>query len=341
MQGKIKKADRAVKTSEAWWSFLEQLWEARAIVIPLLTGAGIVTSALWNTIDQISKFGWAGWVLASIPAIVMVGLVAWFFNWIYHSFQIRKIRRFREATGQSTLNSDAPTIDLVGQPVIGMGQYRDEIQSLIDSKLDQFVDTKISAKFETHAQAHGRDAKLADLLDRTSAVEQKLDLVGTYAEQTRRAINERIDWIGQAFSAVGHWDWHKGFYSKLVTDGDELCRLVDSPITDEVWSEWNNLEKHWRAELGRWLIFAEYYAPNTTEAVNEIKDHIYYSESWSFDEAIFSKADRVRRYKELAIAVMNLKNVKGHVERGMKHAAFEGVGKRGRQDYPPRLDVDR
>ncbi len=219
--------------------------------------------------------------------------------------------------------------------VHGMGETKDSIPAMdIEAKLDEFLATKLSATFETHAQAHGRDAKINEIADKQKQISEHLNSLTSFVDRKNESINQRLGWISRGFATLGHWEWHKGFFPKLLTTGEELKELPAQKITESAWLEWDAKERSWRNEIQTWINVAEWYAQNSVEAVLIIHEHMFYEE-WTFDESNFGKADRVKRYKDAMIILRNLKEVQSQVERRIKTNAFQGVGFGGRVGRPP------
>jgi hypothetical protein len=215
----------------------------------------------------------------------------------------------------------------------------DELQSIIDVRLDQFVDTKISAKFETHAQAHVRDVKLADLSDRTKAVEKKLDLLTTYTEQIRPILRDRFDNVDYGFAAIYNRERHQRLFSDLETSYENLAQPVHSGAGIANDATWQKQVKKWRVDLEQWLIIADYYAMGAKDRINKIHELMYDGE-WTFNEAQLS-ANQVHRFKEASILWHNAKEEKPQIDKCLEYAAFHGPSKKGRDDAPPRPREDQ
>ena len=209
-----------------------------------------------------------------------------------------------------------------------------DLDSLIEAKLDQFVDTKISAKFETHAQAHGRDVKLADLSDRTKAVEKKLDLLTTYTEQIRPILRDRFDNVDYGFAAIYNRERHQRLFSDLETSYENLAQPVHSGAGIANDATWQKQVKKWRVDLEQWLIIADYYAMGAKDRINKIHELMYDGE-WTFNEAQLS-ANQVHRFKEASILWHNAKEEKPQIDKCLEYAAFHGPSKKGRDNAPPR-----
>ena len=268
------------------------------------------------------------WPVPALLMILIAALAAWL---LISGTRKAAIEGVADAEGQVGITSDdvkriaADYIDSqAGSTKPDLSG--DEFDSIIDARLGEFVDTKISAKFETHAQAHERDVKLVNLLDRVKEIEKKQEHLVTFIEGGLRGAEDRMGWIGQGFTALGHWEWHKGEFAKLVDRGEGLRSIADNKFSDEEWEEWEKLEKIWRSRIVYWNVVADWYAPNVGESVLAIPDELFYGK-WAIEEGNFGKADRVKRYKDAMIILGNLKLVKEHVERGIKSRAFQGVGK--------------
>lgn len=177
----------------------------------------------------------------------------------------------------------------------------------------------------------GRDAGLNEL-------SEQVEKLAEFVQQRYRNISDRLDWVSQGFAAVGVWDWHVRHFPPILAAGLELATAENAPISDELWGEWDKAERKWRSDVGAWLQSVSYYAPDSHAKVIALPDDIYYDAEWFVDWTAFSNPDRVRRYKELAIAAHNLVSCSEYVERCIRSAAFEGVGKKGRLDDPPSLN---
>ena len=347
--GRLKKADSAGKTVEAWWALLFAEGSLGQSVIrwgwPVI-GAGVGTWVASAT-DWISSYGVAGWA-----ATAMLGALG--FVWTAVGIDHFRSRRADVAQG---LPPSAPGY-------VPVNLTEDRLNALIDAQLTEFLATTLRGEFVTHAQSHAYDEKLLDLAEKTHSaqgsaqlafdhgkaeiarVEARIaeiakgcfDLEQKFNDWTRQHTNSqemRFDWVAQALTAVGHWDWHMRNYPQLVTMGEDLDWIAKSEVTEADWEKWDKAERRWRSEIVRWLQFIGYYAPNAEAIINEVPDHLYYNADWAIDEAAFGKADRVKRFKEYVIALANLKEVKDYVNRSIKSAAFEGGGKKGRPDSPP------
>lgn len=214
-----------------------------------------------------------------------------------------------------------------------------ELQSLVEARLEEFLATKISATFETHAQAHGRDVKLVDLSDRTKAIEQKLDLLTTYAEHTRTDLRETFDNVDYGFAAILNREWHQRLFSELATAYENLAEPVRSGtgIADD--AAWQKQVKRWHVDLEQWLVFADYYAMGAKERITKMNDSMYDGQ-WTFDEAPLN-ANQVHRYKEVSILWHNAKEDKPRIDKSFEYAAFHAPSKKGRPDAPPRPNEDQ
>lgn len=334
MQGKLKKTDSAVKTSEAWWSFI---FAEGSLGQTLFRGVwpvvgGIIGAALGAVTDWINDFGLAGWALASVVGVLCALAIVYGVENVRYA---RNRRTFSEQapdlkqTDQITEHSiDADYVQAAIERALKEAQieeFKTATAVALKNNSDTWLET--SKSFETHAQAHRRDVIVNEMSEFALATAKNLEVLQTYSEKTRTDMREQIEWISQGFTAVGHWEWHQKEFPKVLENGKVLGEIANRKITDEMWSEWQNLDKFWRGQIGIWAKVANWYAPNSGDSVYEIPDNRFYGE-WDIDEANFARADRVKRYKDAMIVLRNLKNIRAHVERAIKSSAFQGVGKK-------------
>lgn len=145
--GKLQKTDKTGKTVEAWWALL---FAEGSLGQSVLRWSGFATIGAsvgaWvaSATDWISNYGVAGWA-----ATITIGMLAAI--WAVAGFEhIRTKRWLRENAAEPNQQADADT----------------DLESLIDARLDEFLATKMPAKFASHEQMHAQDEKLAAITDR-------------------------------------------------------------------------------------------------------------------------------------------------------------------------------
>jgi hypothetical protein len=101
---KLEKANAYAARAETWWSLLEKVWENRKVIGILVAAASAVASAIYKVFGLINDLGWAGWVLALLPAILIIGGIFGFGDWVFHLRRMRKLREI-QMTGSPPIST--------------------------------------------------------------------------------------------------------------------------------------------------------------------------------------------------------------------------------------------
>lgn len=99
---RLATADKVVSKADTYWSLGQKLWEARSLVAPALILAGVVTAALSKVFNFINQYGWAGWALVAILALVPSMLLWSVIDWLLHLRRMRQIEERLKASSDVT-----------------------------------------------------------------------------------------------------------------------------------------------------------------------------------------------------------------------------------------------
>ena len=209
-QTPITRADRAVKTTEAWWSFFEQLWGARALMGPLLAVVGLVTTALYNVFSWVNQFGWAGWVLALVPSSLVVGGTFWALHGVFNQYHLRKLRKEREfglpAVRTSASARQEPVDDRISVALSAHSQrLTNHVKTLVNSEMakipaypgdaaiKEIVQANLPPRLQLDTEALATAPRRLDLIEEKLAIVVDMLIhreMACLAEETKRKISE-------------------------------------------------------------------------------------------------------------------------------------------------------
>lgn len=282
-------------------------------------GGVLVTafSAIVGFFEPIAQHGWAAVVLAGCAAagasvlVASAGMIGW-----------RYFNPLPSARSSPIPNSIS-------------GSLSDEqINHMIDVRLDEFLATKLRTEFTTHSQSHGQDENIAALLEQfkdqrelIGALENQVARVIQYAEDHVRNTRTRFDWIDGGFRSIHHRERLTHFENKLAGHAAFLLSPRNSkPVED--WDEWNATRHRWQSDLDTWLELADVHRMGTSERVRAIKNASLEG-AWAEDEFMPNSHDLVVAYRCVATAYDNYLNERDHVNAAVSSAAFNSPSKKG------------
>lgn len=333
--GKIKKTDAAGKTVEAWWALLFADGSLGQFIVRwgwLVIGGG---AGAWvaSVTDWISSYGVAGWA-----ATITIGALSaiWGVAGLEH---VRSKRWSREhPLAEHTELSDG------------------DLKELIDARLNEFHATKLRAEFATHAQTHAFDEKLADLSEkakiaqgsaklafghadseiarveaRISEMADKVDRLGSFAEQHVRNTRERFQNVDGGFKAMRHRE-QLAYHAEMIEElaGMLLCIREGKPV--ENWGEWSSLSSRWLTGVSMWIAIAEIYRDGCKQRIMVVAPEELHG-NWPEDDSLFPNIDAIMAYRKIAVTLGHFRLEQKPVDEAIVLAAFHAPSMKGR-DYP-------
>ena len=172
---KLEKANTYATRVETWWSLIEKLWENRTVISVALAAAGVLASAIYKVFGLINDMGWPGWVLALLPAMLIVGGLLGFADWLFHLRRMRKLRETNLATPAEYLSTPVQN-ELVSsqQDVDRLHQKVDAIKIALHSVTEEtaFLPALRNTLSEQFKGVEARMSALNERMDEISKISE-------------------------------------------------------------------------------------------------------------------------------------------------------------------------
>lgn len=178
----VTKADRGVKTAEAWWAFANQLWEARGFFTPIFALALGMTAALREVFTVIAGYGWAGWILAGVPTFILAALIWFGLSWVWYL-----------RPGNARRLANIKSIEEVERFDVNDTLQRD--YDLLKQEVDRL-------SLKTDATSTALDATFQIISNVNTSMATINDPITDYVNGLRDAISDRITGIEEVVSSL-------------------------------------------------------------------------------------------------------------------------------------------
>lgn len=341
--GKLDKTDRTGKTVEAWWSLLVaegSLGQSIVRWVWPVIGGGV---GLWvaSATDWISSYGVAGWA-----ATITVGALSFIWGAV-------GIDHFRSRRTGSAQGLPPPALDY--QPA---NLTEDRVNALIELRVAKLLAETLPARFETHAQAHGRDVKLGELSDRIDATrlfaesvsESAKHQIGNYqidvqslegqvaemrrtfdawTHQHNRDQDQQFKNVDGGFRALGDRERLTEIAERVEDGARWLLQASEGKAPD--WTYFETKRSKWRKELSDYGVVAGHYLPDVLDLIVSVPAEKL-TGHWPEDRSLFPSDDAMLAHRTVFVMLQNFREQHGRVMACVTSFAFHRPSMKGIPD---------
>jgi hypothetical protein len=327
---RTKIANEYAARAETWWSLGEKLWDAKGVLSFLGFVTAAVASAIYNVFGFVNQYGWAGWVLATIPSLVIAGLLLLLFDWVLH---VRRMRRTREKLLGGDPAPDAAEPPAAAQPQLNDAQRWNQQRQEFQGHLEGVMETKLAKPKETIQYLERAlpplEVKVEHLKQNTEA---DINRIAEIVERHERWTKGEIGKIRESLIAIYNREILAMLSAEIMLDAADLYDALQAGETydENRWSKWKNVCGHWEARVKTWVANARWYAPDVERRVLTIEDAAYAS-GWTIRDDQFpdnhakGRSEAVRLFKRHRIIQRQWEKVREEVDRGAVQVAFVGL----------------
>lgn len=235
----------------------------------------------------------------------------------------------------------------------------EQLANLVDARLEEFSSTKLAAQFKTHAQAHGRDTRLADLAEKVklardlsqstqSFAEKRFGDVGidirsleeqaaqlrrdfeAWVQQHNKSQDQRFKNLDGGFRALRDREVLIETARSMTEMSDWLLRTSRGEKVDD-WDVWSSLHFDWNMDLERYCKIAARYIPDAPSLIRDVQAH-HVSGRWPEDSKLFPNDHNMIAHRTLCVMKRNFEVQHQRVLACVESFAFQAPSMKGIPD---------